>query len=565
MILLDKALKYANDVVAGKEITTKEVILQCKRFLNDYEDRQYNDEFNYYFDEVKLQVINNLISLFNYATGFVAGENVLKGMDGYQAFFIINIFGWRYKNNPNKFRYRDVVLFIPRKNGKTFIVALILILLMLTEQNFSEFYSICIDRDLAKETRKAMAQLIQASPAISKYFKVSDSEIGIIKCKLTNSFYYPRTSKADKNNSIRPACFISDEHGALSDNGNIQAMRKGQLSVLNPLQAITTTAYANSDSLMLEELTYAKAVLNGIVENENYFALLYYTTEHEVRNDVEKAIERSNPLRVEQNYSEIKKDWETALIKVNEQAEILTKNFNIFLDSDEMNGYVNMDSWKKCRISKEEFEKLLQGKEVFVGVDFSKTTDLTSVSFMFLHNGKVYCKSHGFLPKGSLDKRREKIDYKKNAKLGNCTICDGDVVKIQDVENYIKAVEKSQHLTIKKIYCDPAYKGNFTEDMRGYILVMLKQTYTNLSLPTKNFRDEIYNTTVCYEENELLDWNMQCATTNVGKADDEMLNKEDKNKMRIDLVATLIFAYIGIMKQRKLGSSKEIMAKGWNW
>lgn len=565
MILFDKALNYATNVVAGKEITTKEVILQCKKFLDDYENRQHEDDFNYYFDMQKLKIIDALINLFVYATGFLAGENVLEGMEGFQAFFIANIFGWRYKDNPSKFRYRDVVLFIPRKNSKTFLVALIQILLMLTEQNFSEFYSICIDRDLAKETRKAMSQLIQASTAISKYFKVSDSEIGIIKCRLTNSFYYPRTSKADKNNSIRPACFVSDEHGALSDNSNIQAMRKGQLSVLNPLQVITTTAYANSDSLMLEELTYAKAVLNDTVENENYFALLYYASEKEVRQDVDLAIERSNPLRVEQNYAEIKKDWETALIKTNEQSEILTKNFNIFLDSDEMNGYVNMDSWTKCRISKEEFEKVMQGKDVFVGVDFSKTTDLTSVSFMFIHNGKIYCKSHGFLPRGSLDKRREKIDYRKNAKLGNCTICNADVIQIEDVENYIKEQEKQYNLKIKKIYCDPAYKGNFTENMRSYVLVMLKQTYSILSLPTKNFRDEIYNATVCYEENELLDWNMQCATTSVGKADDEMLCKEDKNKMRIDLVATLIFVYVGIMKQMKLGSGEKIMEKGWNW
>ncbi len=69
-----------------------------------------------------------------------------------------------------KFRYRDVILFIPRKNAKSFIAALVILLLMLTEQNFSEFYSICIDRDLAKETRKAMAQLISASPYIAKHF-----------------------------------------------------------------------------------------------------------------------------------------------------------------------------------------------------------------------------------------------------------------------------------------------------------------------------------------------------------------------------------------------------------
>ncbi|WP_096635860.1 terminase large subunit [Clostridium cochlearium] len=565
MILLDKALKYAIDVVTGKEITTKEVKKQCKKFKNDYENRQYKNEFEYYFDEDKLKIINDLLKLMNFATGFVAGKQVLEGLEGFQAFFICNIFGWRYKSNKNKFRYRDVVLYIPRKNAKTFIISVVLLILMLTEQNFSEFYSICIDRDLAKEVRKAMAQLISASPALQKHFFVSDSEIGIIKCKITNSFYYPRTSKADKNNSIRPATFIADEMGAFNTSNNIQAMRKGQLSVLNPLQIITTTAYANSDSIMLEELTYAKAVLNGTFENENYFALLYYATEEEVRNNTDVAIERANPLRVEQNYIEIKKDWETSLIKINEQKEILTKNFNIFLETDELNGYLNMESWKKCRITKEKFEEVIKGKDVYLGVDFSKTTDLTSVSIMFTHGGKIYCKSHGFLPKGSLDKRREKIDYRKNAKLGNCTICDGDVVNLQDVEDYINSIEEKYNCKILKIYCDPAYKGNFGLDMNKYNLVMLKQTYTILSLPTKNFRDEVYKSNVYYEENELLDWNMQCATTSVGKSDDEMLNKQDKNKQRIDMVATLIFAYVGINNNDKVSKITEIMDDGFNW
>lgn len=565
MILLDKALKYCKDVISGKEITTKEVILQCGKFLNDYNKRQYDDDFKYYFDNKKLKIINALIMLMNYATGFFPGDCILDHIEGFQSLLICAIFGWRYKDNPNKFRYRDVILFIPRKNAKTFIVSLVLILLMLTEQGFSEFYSICVDRELAKETRKGMAQLIAASPAIAKYFIVSESEIGIIKCKLTKSYYYPRTSKANKNNSIRPACFVSDEHGALTTNDNIQAMRKGQLSVLNPLQIITTTAYAETESIMKEELIYDKAVLNGVHDNENIFSLLYYASEKEVREDIDTAIKRANPLRVNENYIEIKKDWETALIKVNEQKEILTKNFNIFLDTDEMNGYLNVDVWKNHRISKEEFKRLIKNKDIFLGADFSRTTDLTSISIMFMHEDTLYCKSHGFLPEGSLDKRREKIDYRYNAKKGNCTICKGDVVTMQYVEDYINSIEEMYDCKISKIYCDPAFKGNFNQDMVKFNLVMLKQTYTNLSLGTKNFRDEVYKNNVCYEENELLDWNMLCATTSVGKADDEMLNKENKNKMRIDLVVTLIFSYIALINNIKTVSMQKKMSNGFNW
>ena len=135
MILLDRALKYCEDVVSGEEITTDEVRLQCQIFLDDYYTNQYSDKFEFCFSEKKLKKINNLLKLFNYATGFIAGKQVLEGLEGFQCLFLAAIFGWRYKKNKKKFRYRDVVLFIPRKNAKTFIIALVLLLLMLQNKH----------------------------------------------------------------------------------------------------------------------------------------------------------------------------------------------------------------------------------------------------------------------------------------------------------------------------------------------------------------------------------------------------------------------------------------------
>ncbi|AJA49538.1 putative terminase large subunit [Clostridium pasteurianum DSM 525 = ATCC 6013] len=542
MLLLDKALEYCNNVINDKEICPWEVKKQCEIFLENYNINQYKDDFEFCFSESKLKVINNLLKLMNYATGFVAGKNILEGLAGFQALFLCAIFGWRYKNDINKMMYRDVVLFIPRKNAKTFITAIVFILLMLTEQNYSEFYSICIDRDLAKELRKAMAQIIGASPFIAKYFIVSESEIGIIKCKLTKSYYYPRTSKANKNNSIRPACVCVDEMGAFTTNGNIQAMRKGQLSVKNPIMVRTTTAYAESDSIMLEELDYDRAVLKGIIKNDRYFCLLYYAEREEAWTD--EAIYKANPLRIEENYNEIKSDREIAKIKTKEQEEFLTKNLNIFLETNELNKYIDITYWKKCVVDNIDFS----GKNVIVGIDMSVTTDLTAVSIMYKEDNIIYCMSHGFLPADSLDKRREKIDYRDYAKKGYCDLHKGMTVNYTLVEEYIRNIEEKYGCTIKMIVTDPMNAKEMVERLEVDCDVLkLKQTYTNLSPATKEFRKKVYDSQVKYLKNELLDWNMSNAITDVGKSDDEMLAKEDKNKQRIDMVAVLIFAYTELL------------------
>lgn len=118
MKLIDRAKRYANDVLSGKEVTTKEVRKQCKWFLRDIA-RQKNESYHYYLDEEQLEVVEGILKLLNFATGLnVVGMNVLDGMVDFQAFFIVNIFGWRFKEDPVRFRYRDITLFIPRKNAR---------------------------------------------------------------------------------------------------------------------------------------------------------------------------------------------------------------------------------------------------------------------------------------------------------------------------------------------------------------------------------------------------------------------------------------------------------------
>ena len=485
MLLLDKAIRYAKDVVDGKEITTKEVKQQCQIFLDDYYEKQYDESFEFCFDEDKLLVINNLLKLFNFATGFIKG-NVLEGLVGFQALFLCAIFGWRYKNDRDKFRYRDVVLFIPRKNAKTFIIAIVIILLMLTEEEYSEFYSICLDRELATEVKKAMTQIINASPALTKYFNISKILSGKVTCKLTNSYYQARTAEADKNNAIRPCVVCVDEVGAFKDNSNIQAMRSGQLSVKNPLMLKITTAYANSDSIMLEELEYVKAVLEGTIENKKLFALLYYADREEAWRD--NAIYKANPLRVEENYKEIMENRDIAKVKVSEQEEFLTKHLNIFLETNEINKYVDINAWKKCRVDKIDFS----GKHIMVGVDLSVTTDLTAVSIMYKENNILYCHSKGFLPADSLAKRRERIDYKRYAELGYCDIHDGMTVNYTLVEEYIRSLEDKYNCTIDYIITDPMNAGEMMDRLKqDYNVIKLRQTYTNLSPATKEFRKKI--------------------------------------------------------------------------
>lgn len=539
-MLLEKAIQYAEDVINGKEITTKEVIIQCEWFLEDYNKKQYNNDFKFYFDKEEITKIENILKLLNFATGFnVVGTPILYGLHNFQAFFLCNVFGWRFKENKKKFRYRDNVLFIPRKNAKTFICALVILILMLTEENYSEFYSICLDRELAGKVKEMIVQILNASPAVDKYFKTSTTLSGKIICKITNSYYQARTAEANRNNSIRPSAFIADEIGAFRDYKNINAMKSGQLSVRNPLRFKITTAYAESESIMLEELEYIRGVYNGIIDDDRMFALLYYAEEEHKWDDI--GLQQANPLRIEENYQEIKDNRKTALAKPSEQTEFLTKHMNIFVNSVTGEKYIDFNDWKKCRVDKVN----LEGKEVVVGVDLSLTTDLTAVNIMYKENGKYYLIAHAFLPEDTLEERREKIDYRLMEKLGYCTITKGKIVDYRVVEDYIRNIEEKYSCKIKCIATDPYNALEMMQELEEeYDVVFLKQTYTVLSPPIKSFRDNVYKGNVFYEQNKILDWCMQNTEVVKGRTtEDLLLNKVNKNKTRIDLVVASIFCY----------------------
>lgn len=541
MILLNKAIRYAERVVCGKEITTKEVIIQCKWFLIDLK-RQDDDDFKFYFDEDKLSIINNLLKLFNFATGFVAGKQVLENLADFQCFFLANIFGWRFKDKPEKFRYNDITLYIARKNAKTALVALAFLLLMLTEQDYSEFYSICLNKELAAEIRKAMVQILEASPLISKHFTWSDTEVGIVKCKITKSFFKPRTAESGKNNSIRPSAFVSDEHGNFKDNANFTAMKSGQKNVINPLLFRTTTAYAIDNSIMQDDLEYMKKVFNGLVKNERQFALLYYADEENLWNDA--GMYQANPLRIEENYETIREDRERALEQQSLREEYLTKSMNYFMPANSGEAFISIDQLKPCRIENFDWE----AREVYIGVDLAETDDNTAVSMITYdeENKKIIAKSWAFIPKERIEmkSKREQVDYKEQIRKKNCYACGDDVIDYEFVENFILKIQKEYGVKIIKLGYDRrnALSSAQKLESKGNIeCVEVVQHSRILHAPIKLLKESILNKSFNYLDNKLLEINF----VNARQTEDTNLNKylnKKKSNGKIDLVMSIIDA-----------------------
>ncbi len=539
MKLVDRAKRYANDVISGKEIAPKEVRKQCKWFLRDL-GKQKKEDYPYYFDVEQLEVVEGILKLLNFATGLnVVGKSIFEGLADFQAFFIANIFGWRFKDNPEKFRYRDITLFIPRKNAKTFIAAVVFIILMLTEDDYSEFYSICLDRELAGMVKKAMTQIIESSPAITSHFKISTTLNGKITCKLTNSFYQARTAESSRNNSIMPSAFIADEIGAFKDYKNINAMKSGQLNVRNPIRINLTTAYAEDKSIMLEELEYIRKVFNELIEDERMFALLYYAEKEHLWDDT--GLYQANPLRIKENYNEIRDNRAKALEKPGEREEYLCKHMNYFLPSNSGEAFIKIEDLRKCKIDSFNWS----GRQVWLGLDLAQTTDNCGLAMVTEEDGNIIANAIGFIPSERIEEKSklEKEDYRYYISQKWCYDCGDFVVDYGFIEDMILSIEEKYNVTVMGIGYD-RYNALSTAqklESEGHKTVEVKQHSSVLHPATKLLKEQILSKRFRYTENKLLEVNFQNAKVVEDNNKNIYVNKK-KSTGKIDLVAAMINA-----------------------
>lgn len=534
MIKKHKSYLYAKGVVENKIPAPKYVKIQCQEFKDIAEGKSDKNVI----DTNMVKKIDGLLKLMNMADGLKAGKTVYESLAGFQWLFIIAILTVKHKEDIEKRRYELATMLIGRKSGKTFIIAVIFALLLLLEPEFSQFYSVAADGELSRLVKTELEKLLSVSPLLKNRFIVRRTDV---TCKLTNNVYKPLNYSRNRMDGRMASVWLADEVGALPETYAIDAMKSSQINMKNRLGIMISTAYPNVENPMIEEIGYAKQVLDGTIENESYFALIYEPDDKENWRTNDEMIYQSNPLalEIEENLQYLYEQREDAINKPSSRGNFLTKHLNIFIQSNEMNEYLDIDEFKKGKVKKID----LEGKEVVVGVDLAISTDLTAVSILYKENGKYFIYSKGFLPKNTLDDREEKIDYKLYEDMGYCELHDGLTINYTKIEQYIRSIEERHKCRIKCIVSDKYNALQMMESLSNdYEVILLSPTYTVLSPPLKSFRDEVYNGNVFYKENKLFEWCVANAIEKKGTYDDILIAKERQHE-KIDLLDATIFAY----------------------
>ncbi len=509
---------------------------QAKQFL----DIVAGKDMEAHIDERAYARICNLLRIMVHPD---IGKSLYDSLEDYAWLLITAVFC--VKDNENRRYYNTAVLEIARKNFKTFNAAIIFILLMLTEPQFSRFFSVAPDLKLSSELKLAIRKIIKSSPLLADdgVFRVLRSEI---RCKLTDSEYTPLAYSQDRMDGKLANAFLADEAGAM-DSYPIEAMRSSQITLKSKLGIIISTQYPNDGNAMIDEIDIAKKTLDGLLDNARRFALLYEPDDELLTNDQwennDFVIYQANPVAVNNKdvFNAIRDMRAMAVLYENKRENFLCKHCNIKYKGLGVEGYVDINKVKACRI--EDNPNWWRGRRVYLGMDLSQTDDNTAVAMVTEEDGVIYAKVWGFVPadKVAYKSKKEGVDYKRLIAQGVCFACGDEVIGYDFVEQFILELQDKLGVVIVQVGYDRYNAISTVQKLEaaGIECVEVRQHSSVLHSPTKLLQEKILSRKFAYNENRMLEINFENARCTEDTNRNKYVNKK-RSAGKVDMVVAII-------------------------
>ena len=560
MTIKEELIQYAKDCINDTKHCCQKHRWACERFLRDI-SREGTDEFPYIFDDAKAERFYKWASLHKHTKGVLVNTPII--FTPIQRFIFGNIYGWVHKDTGYR-RFTKAYWQVGRKNAKSQSLGLVgdYELMALGEDN-SEVYIGATKTLQAKIIYNEVIAMLKKSSALFKgKWKEAYSTIVHIK---SNSIMRALSKDDGKTgDGLNPQCGLIDEYHAHPTDEILEVIKTGMIARRQPLLFIITTAGNNLGGPCYRiEYPLVSQILNPDIEFDipDYFCMVNELDRDEEGNLIddindEECWIKANPIAAtyEVGLKNIRSNYMSAIKSPEKMVSFMTKNMNIWVKQSAQS-YIDMAKWKARGKLNEDFENelgiSLYGYDAYVGIDVSKTIDLTAAGIVIpvnINNSKKFITlAHGFIPEETVQtkERTDKIPYRLWSERGWLTITPGEIVDYRFMTKWIEETLNKYGLNIKDVCYDPYNATHYTQELesnKGWGIVEIRQGIITLSEPTKSFRAETYQGNILHPTNDLLDWAISNAVTKVDAQENIMLDKA-KSTERIDPIASVINAY----------------------
>lgn len=444
----------------------------------------------FFYDEDKALASVEWIEQHAFHSEGPKAPNNLK-LELWQKAFVSCIFGIVDKDNKRQFR--EVVLIIGRKNGKSLLASAIAKYMWLVEGGYgARVYCLAPKLDqtdiiynaiwqnviLDPEWQETKEMIEQSKDEHNK--KTMDDSIlakhrqGDLYLASTNSTVKKIAFSSKKSDGFNPSLTICDEIASWSgDNGlkQYEVMKSGmgarEMGESPSLLLSCSTAGYENEGIYDELVKRSTAFLNGNSKETRLLPFLYMIDDVDKWNDVEE-LKKSNPnLDVSVSTSYLQEEIAIAEGSLSKKSEFLTKYCNIKQNSSQ--AWLDAVKIQNCFGNKLKLEDF-SNHYCVGGIDLSQTVDLTACNIVIEKNEKFYVFSHFFMPKERIEENsaRDGINYSLYEQQGYLTASGDNFVDYHDCYKWFTDLIEKYKIYPLKIGYDRYSAQYLVQDMQQY-------------------------------------------------------------------------------------------------
>lgn len=526
---------YAVQVAKGEIDVCRNVRLACQRFLNHLENKEWEWEFD---PDYPIHVLN-FASALRHTKGPQAGQPVV--LEPFQIFFICAIYGFRSKKDHGQRMVRDVILFIPRKAGKSTLTAIIGLYELICGETGAEVFTLATNREQASIVFDASKAFVESMPAeLSQMFNVNKYQIS--KAGDSQSMFKALSRDTKKTGDGKnPSCVIVDEAAQIVDRNAIEVLHSGMVARLNPLRIYITTASFTKDTKFYEDMQMVESILSGEVrDNPRWFGLLYGLDPQDNWKD-NKTWAKANPMHGISVFQEaIEQRAEEAKHKPATLNEFLCKTLNVYVSAN--TAWIDRQYWDDSILP----EETRTPTDVFIGFDLAATRDLNAICILKrFGEDDYYADFQFFLPEQALDLiPKHYLDiFRLAISSGILKLTEGNVMDDREISDFIKL--QCEKYNVKEVGYDAYNAASLVARLHdaGIPVKKVGQGMAVLNNPSKYVEKLILQKAIKHNGNPFVGWQISNAEvfTDVNGNIKVRKNEADKSA-KVDGVIAMIIA-----------------------
>ena len=529
---------YAHAVAKGEINVCNDVRLACQRFINQLE----NKEWEWVFDSRAPDHVLQFAATLKHTKGPQAGQAVV--LEPFQILLICAIYGFRSKKDISKRMVTDVILFIPRKAGKSTLTAVLTLYELLFGEAGPEVFTLATNREQATIVFDAAKGFVECMPKeLAELFTPTKYTIG--KRGDSQSMFKALSRDTKKTGDGKnPSAVVVDEAAQIVDRNSIEVLHSGMVARQNPLRVYITTASFTKDTKFYEDLSMYQSMLRGeATDNPRWFGLLYgLDLGDDWRDPVNWA--KANPMHGISVYEDaIANRAEEAKHKPAALNEFLCKTLNVWVSANA--AWLDRAHWDDPKAIIVEPRK--DPEAVFIGFDLAATRDLNAVCTLKRFGELDYeAEWQFFLPEESLTFiPKHYLDiFQVAIKSGILKLTEGNVMDDREISDYIIS-QQCQKYNVKEVGYDAYNAASLVARLHDAGLPVKKvgQGMAVLNNPSKYIEKLILNKQIKHDGNPFIGWqlgNCECYTDVNGNI--KVRKNEADKAAKVDGIISMIIA-----------------------